>query len=203
MANPFVNKKKVRGWKRQIKKLQRWKHSHIQLDLNRLNHSGFDYVKIWLDPWDRLVKRNPPIWYRRLILGAMFEIYKNWQSQIKTTGEPFYLRIWLFEPRFYDSQVVVAIGQKIDWYENLFAFPKDKNLSLMGRGYEHPSYNLQEFSWELRVDTDIYSEEDDELTVEDVTCLKGKAFSIDKIDNGKTIYTVKRGHVWIGSCNSI
>lgn len=83
MANPFSNKKKIRGWKRRIKQIEQWKQRHIALDMERLVRHNRDYVKIWIDPFYRLTRRNPPIWYSRLILGAMIEIHQSWLQQMQ------------------------------------------------------------------------------------------------------------------------
>lgn len=74
MANPFSNKKKIHGWKRRIKQIEQWKQRHIDLDIERLCRNNRDYVKLWIDPFYRLTRRNPPMWYYRLILESMIEM---------------------------------------------------------------------------------------------------------------------------------
>ena len=54
----FSNQKKVRGWKRRLRQLERFRLAHRALDVEALRASHYDYVKVWLDPWSRLGGRN-------------------------------------------------------------------------------------------------------------------------------------------------
>lgn len=190
-----MNKKKVRGWTRQIRKLEQWKQANLRLTVDPVYH--YDYVKIWLDPWFRLQKRNPPVWFRRLIVAALIEIYDSWRKQLVSLNEPFYLKIWLFEPHFVRSQVVAATGERIEYYENLFVadteykkFPFEK--------YAHSSYDLSAFVWELRAEEDFYFERADEFAVDEFERLKEKAFRIEQAEDGDTLLTVKQGNIFLG-----
>lgn len=37
---------------------------HIDLDIEQLCRNNRDYVKLWIDPFYRLTRRNPPMWSR-------------------------------------------------------------------------------------------------------------------------------------------
>ncbi|MCY7828337.1 hypothetical protein P8860_16640 [Bacillus spizizenii] len=80
MANPFSNKKKV----------------HVC----RNNRTG----KVMDVPILQVTGRNSPMWYSRLILEAMIEVYQSWSQQMKRLNESFYLKIWLYNPNFINSQ---------------------------------------------------------------------------------------------------
>jgi hypothetical protein len=185
---------KIRGWKRQIKKLEQWKQKHLNLTLNRY---GYEYVKIWLDPWYRLQKRNPPVWFRRLIVAALIEIYNSRHEQLVSLNEPFYLKIWLFEPHFIQSQVVGATGERIEYYEKLLV-PDTESRKFPFEKYARSSYDLAAFDWQARVDEDIYFEQADEFTPEDFERLKKKAFRVEQTEDGDTMLTVKRGNIFVG-----
>lgn len=120
LGNPYSNKKKIRNWKRQIRRVNQWKDSHFNLDLNNLLVYKRTYIKIWIDPWYRLTRRNPPMWLCRLIFESMCEIYDHWKSQLEALNEPYYLKIWLYDPHFINSQIVVAIKDQIDYYNKVF-----------------------------------------------------------------------------------
>jgi hypothetical protein len=194
----MINKKKVRGWKRQIRKLEQWKQNHLHLSLNRY---GYDYVKIWLDPFYRLQQRNPPVWFRRLIVAALIEIYDSWHKQLISLGEPFYLKIWFFEPHFIQSQVVAATGERIEYYENLF-MPDTKSRKFPFEKYAHGNYDLSAFDWQLHVDEDFYFEQADELTAEDLYRLKKKAFRVETTEDGDTMLIIKKGNMFVGEHTS-
>ncbi len=189
-----MNKKKVRGWRRQIKKLDRWKAQHLNLELNCY---GYSYVKIWLDPWYRLEKRDPPIWFQRLILTALIEIYENWHKQLLSTNENFYLKIWLCNPHFITSQIVAAVGERINHYENLFA-PSNEAKAFPYQKYLSSGCDLYDYDWKLFADEDIYFENRDELSVDDIEFLKKNAFRIVECPDGDKMYGIKKGDVWLG-----
>jgi hypothetical protein len=190
-----MNKKKVRGWKRQIRKLDKWKLRNLNLELNRYD---YDYVKIWLDPWYRLEKCNPPIWFRRLIIAALLEIYGNWHKQLLKRGGKFYLKIWLFDPHFIDSQVVAAVGERIHYYEELFV-KNTESRKFPYQKYFHGSYNLHDYNWDLHVDEDVSFERADELEADEIASLQRVATRTEKLPDGETIYAVKRGDLWLGT----
>lgn len=45
MANQLSNLKKVRGWKKQIRRLNSWQDKHIEFDLDYFNTYHRDYIK--------------------------------------------------------------------------------------------------------------------------------------------------------------
>lgn len=114
------NRHKVRGYRRRLRALDRFADAHAGLDLDALRLRHYDYVKLWLDPWSRLAKRNPPMGYRRPALRAFFRIAEAWDRQLRTLGEPYYLAVWLHDPRFHATQVVAGLRERIGWYETVF-----------------------------------------------------------------------------------
>ncbi|MFB9326192.1 hypothetical protein ACFFSY_09735 [Paenibacillus aurantiacus] len=209
MANPFVNKKKVRGWKRRIREVDMWKNNYLHLDIEELNRTQRKYLKIWLDPWNRLVKRTPPVWFSRIILQALLDVYNAWYKKLKATGEPFYLKIWLYSPNFVHSQVVCAVGDALNYYDDTFdkgtvrkEFPtKFSNLP-----------NIESLEWELCLDSITYW--DSELkeniaegyeTISSYNNIVQRSYASGqmKLSYGNdTYYKIKVGDVWLGSLNA-
>lgn len=100
MEKGLLNKHKIRGWKRKVRQIEKWKQRYMRLDMEYFAHHQRDYVKLWIDPFYRVVRRNPPVWFSRLLLAALIDIYEEWHQQLKQRNEPFYLKIWLYEPSF-------------------------------------------------------------------------------------------------------
>ena len=202
MSNPFSNKKKIRNWKRQTKRVTTWKESHLTLDMDYLLQSNSAYVKIWIDPWYRLTRRNPPLWLARKMYEGLCEIYISWKKQLDELNEPYYLKIWLFDPWFINSQVVAAIRDDINFYSNTFnppqkvkVFPEDRFSSIVYTG---------EFNWSQYLDEDFYFEKFDDLSEIDIRELIKKAHIIEQasFEGGKvtdTCYRINKGDVWVGS----
>ncbi|HEX2945600.1 MAG TPA: hypothetical protein VHT96_06570 [Clostridia bacterium] len=203
MANPFSNKKKIRGWKKQVKKIDKWKNANMKFNTYAIKTGhNRDHLKIWIDPWYRLVKRNPPLWYSRIILDNMIEIYMNWYEALSKLEGPFNLKIWLFEPDFIRSQVVWDFGSIYGFYDNTFEksneirdFPFDK--------YKTQRYDLKTFTWKLYVDYNCKFKKLDELSDEDIDLLVKKGYLSEIVKSTDDIVYKKRTNcVWVGSLNA-
>lgn len=122
--------KKTRGMRRRARSLQLWGAHHKTLDIDSLTRNKRAYVKVRIPPFCHLHrinereagKKKPPYRFRKQTLHHLIEIYRAWKKQLDATKkkEPYYLKIWLGDPEFMDSQVVAALGPKMDYYEQLF-----------------------------------------------------------------------------------
>lgn len=205
-ATPMRNKKKIRGWKRKIRQIEHWKMRHIDLDIEQLCRNSRDYVKLWIDPFYRLIRRDPPMWYSRLMLEAMSEVYQSWNQQMEKLKEPYYLKLWLYYPHFINSQVVVAFRESLNYYDHIFHESNDKK--------EFPSQQfgavpgLNKWKWDHVIETADYClselQEDVKLgvrTAKEVESIKYRSYktSTVKFRYGEdTVYHVKIGDVWLG-----
>lgn len=201
MANPFSNKKKVRGWKRRVRQLERFRLAYRALDVDALRQSHYDYVKIWLDPWSRLGGRNPPVWFRRRILAALMDIHDSWRAALEATGEPYYLEVWLFHPDFHRSQVVAAMDWRMEHYQGVFepapsAAPRPPAL------YDDPAYDLDRFRWRAGTEIDVYLAEPDELDDDVRADFERSAARVEQRKNGDVMYVFEKGTVWQGSLSA-
>jgi hypothetical protein len=202
MPNPGSNKKKVRGWKRRLRELERFRLRHRVLDAESMRGGGRDYVKIWLDPWSRLEKRNPPVWFRRRILAALVDIHDAWREALERLGEPYYLEIWLFHPDFHRSQVVAAVGEdQIDFYRNVFA-PAPEAAPAPPALYADAAYDLGRFAWRAGTDLDVVMDWPGVYSDEDVARLTRTADRVETSSAGDTLYIFELGTVWQGALSS-
>jgi hypothetical protein len=206
--NYYGSRQKIRGLKRRIKQIQQWKESQIAaLDLDFLyNHPpGYEYfyTKLWIQPW-HMSSRNPPLWYRRLIFGAMLEVYESWRRTLLDGGRPFYLKIWLYDPHFIESQIVAAVGERIDRYENLF-IPDTLAKSFPYNLYKNQNFDLRDYRWESYADEEAYFESGMETPME-INELRKKAWRVitcsgDSCTDEPT-YMIRKGSIWLGECRS-
>ncbi|MBW4566260.1 MAG: hypothetical protein KME32_35390 [Mojavia pulchra JT2-VF2] len=202
MSNPYSNKKKIRGWKKQIRKINYWKNYNLTLDIAKLHKSQRYYVKVTIDPWYRLVRRNPPIWYNRLILEALIEIYLNWHKTLQESGEPFYLKIWLFDHNFINSQVVAATGDWIVGYNNTFTKSNEARTFPFEK-YKIHNFSLENFQWELYAQENYFYEKIDQLSEAEIHKIKQKAYRSGFLQNGDRYFAIKIGDVWIGTLRTL
>lgn len=187
---PFCNKKKVRGWKRQSRKIDALINTHLNLNKLHLEKYGYDNVELWLAPWSNLTKRYPPLWLQRKYLSGIFRIYEEWDNQLKAIYDSYYLKIWLFYPRFMNTQIVAAIGDKINYYNALFSEHSEKAIP--------ESYKIKEieiYNWKSFVDQDVYpeSEVDDK---EHLAYLTKYANSVEVI-NEERHFIFNFGNIWV------
>ena len=121
--------KKIRGHNRIWNNIEKWKKANLKLDLENLKNCEKDYAKILIHPFSGISLTNsrnlePKGETKERILNGLFDIYENWKNQLDELNEPYYLKIWLFEPRISKSQVVCVIGNSIDFYNTTFNNPE-------------------------------------------------------------------------------
>lgn len=208
--------KKIRGNKRRIKKIENWRINNLKIDVDYLEKTNKDYVKIRIFPWNPVAMSiqnypNPKGKIRKKIIESFFDIYESWNIQLKELGKPFYLKIWLFEPDIFDSQVVCAINDRIEYYENIFHKPKiEKNITKSR--FEKSSNRINDFNWSYSIEEyPIFENEylrekftsDKEYLKEQKwlkTELKKTHREINQVRDGiaEKLFLIKGNEVWLG-----
>lgn len=153
-----MKQKKIRGHHRRQKQIESWRLDNMSFDLTDylLNERDRYYEKIGVHPWNGISVTNsaipePTRKTKQKIVSALLDIYENWKNQLDKLGQPYYLKLWLFEPHFSQSQVVCAIGDSIDFYENTFYKPDNAKV-LRPDNYGTLKTRLNEFNYEHRLD---------------------------------------------------
>ena len=210
-----VRYKKIRGLKRKVANIQNWINEYLELNVGHLNEHKYEYAKVYVDPWDNLTLTDSQIpepkgKAKKDILNGLEKIYDSWKTELEKLNKPYYLKIWLYEPRISKSQVVCAIDDKIEYYENIFekADFKENNSSFTKQ-------LSSDFNWQLKLDEEPYWESDllwpiDQYErIEDsysdrrlLTKLKKGNYKNKEIDspngNKDTIYFLPKGKIWVG-----
>jgi hypothetical protein len=88
------------------------------LDRTSLTTFQVDYRKLGLAPW--YTQQKPPRLFRQLWVTRLVRDFYSWHTQLTALYPDFYLAVWLFEPRFGQSQLVTVIGARKAHYEQLF-----------------------------------------------------------------------------------
>lgn len=210
--------KKIRGHRRKWKEIELWVESKKHLDIDYLKHSQRDYTKIRVHPWSGISlndwqPKEPNGKTKSKMLEGLFEIYESWDKQLKQLNVPYYLKIWLYEPRFSNSQVVCAIGEFLDFYEITF-FKPDQTKKLNHRNYGNLSNSIETFDWEYRLDEDHFNNteignEEDYWSAEDYLAQKKwfekklkkphrKLEAKQPTGEITEYYSFKQGVVWLG-----
>ncbi|MDR0477309.1 MAG: hypothetical protein LBH14_05165 [Desulfobulbaceae bacterium] len=170
-------------------------------------------LKLEFTAWSGITLTNseipqPQRMTKHKILNGLLDIYDDWKKQLDQLGQPYYMKIWLLEPRFSQSQVVCAIGDSIDYYKNIFFEPETgKNLNFAY--YGQIKNRLHNYNWDCRLDEDHYSsnevgdpelyatrQEYEETKIWFEKLLKKKHRTHNS--NAVELYSYKRGYVWVG-----
>tara|TARA_Y100000034_G_scaffold137038_1_gene219264 strand:- start:206054 stop:206680 length:627 start_codon:yes stop_codon:yes gene_type:complete len=120
--------KKIRGHKRIWREIDHWFDRCKDLDLEYLKQNQRDYIKVWVPPYQNISILNstfePPKGETRTkIVNGIFTIYERWKSQLDTLNEPYYLKVWYYPHDVSKNQVVCAIGEALQFYDNTFFNP--------------------------------------------------------------------------------
>ena len=218
-----MRQKKIRGHNRRHKQINKWRLDNLSLDLTDYltNQRDRYYAKIRVHPWSGLSLTNsvtpePTGKTKQKMLNGLLDIYEDWKKQLDQLGQPYYLKVWLFEPRFSQSQVVCAIGDNVDFYENTF-FKPDNEKTIQLDSYGTIKSKLSKLNWDYRLDEDHYdntevgepviyaSRQDYEDTVKWFDKLLKKPHRthkfIEPIGETTESYSFKRGDLWLGGQN--
>ena len=150
--------KTIRGLRRRKSNIDKWIQSSLTFDVERLKDRQVYYQKIYVYPWANLFcSKQPPTGYRNQITSGLIDIYLKWRLELEKLGQPYYLKIWLNDPRFMDSQVVAAIGEKIEYYSKLFQ-PADTKINFPYNKFVESENKLRTLTWTPFLDEDSYFE---------------------------------------------
>ncbi|GAB1307556.1 hypothetical protein KH5_02390 [Urechidicola sp. KH5] len=206
-------KQKIRGHKRFWKDIEQWIDRNKDLNLETVKNCGRDYVKFRVHPWGSLnlgnsITPEPHGKTRRLILNGFLEIYNNWKLTIEALEEPYYLKFWLYESNLAQSQVVCAIGEYINYYNQVFTVGDTKKNFPINNYRSH--YNLFiDFEWSLGIDESIFEDNTNDPNFyinelahqNEVRWLQKQLKKPHRIVQQKQprIYAFPKGNVWIGT----
>ena len=211
----MIRFKKIRGFNRRIEGVKLWRDEALFLDTERLLRDNYEYTKVYVSPWDGFSLTNsqfpePKSLVKNEILKALELIYENWKIELEKLNQPYYLKIWLYEPRISKSQVVCAIGEKIAYYEHLF---QDGNFCQNNSSFTN-SFS-SEFQWEAKIDQVLYWQNDFLFPLESyvkaeefysdqkfLKNLKKRNYYSEEFENVNgvkdVIYFQPKGKIWVG-----
>lgn len=208
-----MRQQKIRGHKRRHRQIESWRLENLELRMDLINKYSSDYIDILVHPWCDISIINskfpePKRKTKQLILNALIDIHDSWKNQLDKIGQPYYLKIWLYNPRFSKSQVVCAIGDKINHYENLFYKCADTK-EILTSNFGALKNRLEKFNWEHYFDENHYAnnevgEHELYATHKDFEERKNwfkrilkKPHRTTKIDEDTELYSFRQGDIWV------
>jgi hypothetical protein len=190
-------KKKIRGWKRQVRKIEHWKQAAMALPLRELE----EYERV--PPLHVLKRRKPPLWYQQLLLEALLDVSEYWQQKLQQARKDCELQLWLFLPHMTESQIVVSTGESRPPWGMFDPDPDPKPFP--GNWFPRLKARLDQLDWNLHIESDVFTKSDlkkSSLASQEIKQILGKVYQQTELHlcEGKkeTIYSIKVGEVWVG-----
>jgi hypothetical protein len=153
-------KGKIRGLTRRNKTIDKWFKRNFKIDIPTLEKYSCYYAKAKIDPWSNLFNTKPyPAGYRKKLFSRLLDLHRTWEKQLHDAGYDFHLQIWLFWPEFIDSQVVASIGEKKEYYQNLFQ-PTELQKPFPLELFQEESERIQKLKWHSSEDFNYFAESD-------------------------------------------
>jgi hypothetical protein len=199
MPNPLSNRKKVRGGRRQIARVETWARNLVELDVAAmLLRDGSVHAKLVIAPWYRLTKRNPPVWLRRRMFDGLLRVFHAWRARFESEQMRVCLRIWITHPDFIASRVVA----EIDGGETSAFLPEASPTRPFPRELLSTTpASVDQFSWTAHAHED-HADDDDFAGKDELDRWRQRSWRQFPSRNGGTTYAVRRGDTWVGSWRS-
>ncbi|HHP1111478.1 MULTISPECIES: hypothetical protein [Bacillus cereus group] len=189
--------KKIRGWKRRVRKLNEWKVENSQFDNKFLEVNHFDYVKTF----NFLDTQDLPIWYKKKVICALVEVFQSWKSVAESKFDHFYLRLQINGNDLLDSQLIIALDEQIVEYKNKFVEYQtqlEKPLFLNNIALNWRAYHLVSIWLEDEINT--LSATEKELLLNNLLEVRKVTSYEDETSNE---YLIKDSVIWVSDYENI
>ncbi len=125
-------------------------------------------------------------------------IQREGRDWVKIWIDPYDVWIWLFDPYFVRSQVVLTTGSWRTYYRTIFQ--QDEAVEFPHKRYDPRGIlGLDRFTWQHFMDIASLQEKSDELSPKTVARIKRPKHTVEELPDGDRMYTYKVGDVWVAS----
>jgi len=185
--------------------VEAFRRQNLGLDEGALGTDDRDWLKLWIDPWYRLARRQPPAWMRRRMLAVLLDVHRSWHERLAVheaaTGTPFDCQLWLLDPDFMGSQVVWAVGDMRAWYHDTFPPAGGDVPPRPPALYDGPSAGLDALTWspvyDVAYTTDGDLDADPDWRRQFERRHRSRVLEVTPVGDGLQ-YTYRTGRGWVG-----
>ncbi|MFD0793461.1 hypothetical protein ACFQZX_07510 [Mucilaginibacter litoreus] len=192
-------RKKIRGWKRRIRQVERWGERIEQPYLSHLlsDRGRHTYERCYLSPFYRLDKRQPPLWFYKIIIAQFIKAFQSWEAVFKEIGQPHDLQLWLYDPAYISSEIICYKMQQAGDVKR-FSWESDFTKPFPYEKFSSPGYDLTQFDWILSDDAYVHFEDDLDYAEFTEADLFADGYIRKVQDDGNVYFTKRIGDIWIG-----
>jgi hypothetical protein len=205
MGYYIPKRRKIRGWKRRVKQVDRWGDLIKQPNTEWFKRESTKhmYERCFLSPFYLAEKRHPPLWFYKRIISKFITAYEAWAKDLTKLEMPFDLMLWIYDPAFIRSEIiswkVEEAGQQKRF---VWESESESDKSFPYQRFDSPLYDLHQFEWTLADDENIHFEDDFEDADFTAADLLAGGY-IKKVQGSGEVYYAKRlGDIWIGRYKS-
>lgn len=199
------------NFKNRVIGIQKWIDKKYYREENRFNKEKLfeqEYLNFQIDDCYNYME-NVVGKTRNDIFKVLFSTYSQWKIELNKLNIPFYLGVWIYNPRLPKSEIVCAIGkEKIDYYQNkcfdvsneqkkiidLKNFEKEKDTLIWTKKIDFDTLE----DWEINFPKENYENEQHWLKYQEhFKNFINNSYKVDKNENGNRYYK-NVGEIWTG-----
>jgi hypothetical protein len=198
-------------FKSRVVGIQKWIDKNYYREENRFNKEKLfeqEYLNFQIDDCYNYME-NVVGKTRVDIFKILYSTYSQWKIELDKLNIPFYLGVWIYNPRLPKSEIVCAIGkEKIEYYQKkCFDFATTKKEIIDVKDFKKDTNNLL---WTEKIDFDIleqweidfpkenYESEEDWIEQQEVFKVFIRDSYKSEFDKKGKRYFKNVGEIWTG-----
>ena len=134
--------------RRFMKRINVWFELFKDPPLEAINDLRDHYAGLWIKPWYKLTKKNPPLPVFLGMLDAMSRLYDEWDKTYSKGDQAYDLQFWLFDEHMLDSQLVCAgVEKRGEKRTNYFHPCPEQYIFQSHKYFKCGAFDPDDFKW--------------------------------------------------------
>ena len=152
-----------------LKRIEFWYEIYKIPPVESIKGNRDYYVGLWIKPWYKLNKKNPPLPVFQEMLDAFSRMVDEWNIAFKKAENPYDLQLWIYDEHMMDSQLVCAgVDKEGDKRTNYF-HDCPEQYKFQSKKYKKSAYfDPGDFEWTTYEVRDYLFEKTDDLSPRDI-----------------------------------
>ncbi len=152
-----------------IRRIEFWYELFKIPDVEAIKGNKDHYVGLWIKPWYKLNKKNPPLPVFQEMLDAFSRMVDEWNKAFKEAGEPYDLQLWIYDENMMDSQLVCAGVDKPGERRTNYFTDCPEQYKFQSEKYKKSThFDPDDFEWTTYEVRDYLFEKTDELSPREI-----------------------------------